>query len=537
MNKNIQKSIKTIIIILVLFLCFICTSCTKLSEEEISYSGNEYIINYYIGDSLVDLNPKTYVSGDTVVLPNLAVEGFEGWYFSSSFTGKRIKYLSETSYGNKNLYAHIDDKNSNLINNEPFKDGLRLNDVINNLNSGRKITRAMPSLGNIKALVIPVDFTDCKADNDMKKVLETALFGSSYETGWESLKSYYYKSSYGALSIDGLVTDVYHTNKRSSHYAYQNDYEGVNEIIKEALEYFDKDINYDEFDSDNDGYIDALYIVYSHNVEYDNDSIWWAYTDEYFTESYEYYDNVEADFYCFLGYDFLFEEPRSGAKIKYNCETFIHETGHLLGLDDYYDYDSDDYYNMGGLGGCDMMDNNIGDHNAYSKTILNWITPEVISLDDFKDEKIIKLRPFQSSGDAIIITKKYNNTFYDEYYILSFYTPDGLNTMEAGFGGLFNTSGICLYHVNSLLSKENVDSVWDITMNNNASSRTKLIELVEADGKNNISSGGQSTNSDLFKLGEINSLKWSDGSDVNISISIETLDDNYCLIKISVLFY
>ena len=70
-----------------------------------------------------------------------------------------------------------------------------------------------------------------------------------------------------------------------------------------------------------------------------------------------------------------------------------------------------------------------------------------------------------------------------------------------------------------------------MTKNNNASSKVKLIELIEADGKDNISRGGNSTNSDLFKLGEINSLKWSDGSDVNISISIETLDDNYCLIK------
>ena len=529
----INIKFKRMMFFIALFFLLFLSSCYKVSQEEISFEGIEYNIKYYLNNKEVEINPNKYISGNEVVLPKLDVEGFEGWYFNSNFSGNEIKYLSIRSYGNKILYAKIIDKNTNdLINNELFTSWTRLNDIIKTVNNNEGVTRGFNSIGTVKALVIPVDFSDYKADNDMKEVLETALFGSGYETGWESLKSYYQKSSYGKLTIDGFVTDVYHTNKRASYFAYQDNGEGINEIIKGALEYFDSSINYDEYDSDGDTYIDAIYIVYSHHVEYDSDSIWWAFTDQYFTKDYEYYDNVEANFYCFIGYDFLFEEPRSGVKIKYNCETFIHETGHLLGLDDYYDYDDSDYYNMGGLGGCDMMDNNVGDHNPYSKTILNWITPEVI--DEASDiNKTIKLRKFQDSGDAIILCKQCNNTFYDEYYILSFYTPDGLNKLEVGYGGLFSIPGVVLYHVSAAIKDSEVASVWDMTKNNNASSKVKLIELIEADGKDNISRGGNSTNSDLFlQTMTINNLSWNDGDNVKFNIYINEINNDYAVINI-----
>jgi len=65
----------------------------------------------------------------------------------------------------------------------------------------------------------------------------------------------------------------------------------------------------------------------------------------------------------------------------------IHETGHALGLPDYYDYD-DKVGPRGGVGGLDMMDNNWGDHNPFSKWLLGWLEltfvaalPEVPTVD------------------------------------------------------------------------------------------------------------------------------------------------------------
>ena len=175
------------------------------------------------------------------------------------------------------------------------------------------LTCGMPSVGNSKALVIPVEFIDYKAKSTMKEDLEIAFFGTSDQTGWESLSSYYKKASYGKLNIEGTVLDVYNTGNTSSYYnrKYERGEDADYMIIKQALEYYDNQIDYSEYDSNNDGYIDALYIVYSTPVDYKSSkSMWWAFTYEYYTSDYEYYDGVEADFYCFMGYDFLFETPQ-----------------------------------------------------------------------------------------------------------------------------------------------------------------------------------------------------------------------------------
>jgi len=51
--------------------------------------------------------------------------------------------------------------------------------------------------------------------------------------------------------------------------------------------------------------------------------------------------------------------------------------GHVLGLPDYYDYNTT-IGPQGGVGGFDMMDGNWLDHNTFSKYMLDWTTPIVI---------------------------------------------------------------------------------------------------------------------------------------------------------------
>lgn len=394
------------------------------------------------------------------------------------------------------------------------------------------ITRGLPSVGNPKILVIPVAFTDYTADNNMVSTLEKAFFGTSDDTGWESLNSYYYKSSYGKLNIEGEVLPVYQTNKSSKYYERKSD--GDYEIIQSALRYYDNVINYADFDSDNDGYIDAIYLVYTCPINYtDSDSMWWAYTYEYFTDEVELYDNVEADFYLLAGYDFLFETPSSNKKLKLNLETFIHETGHLLGLDDYYDTDLSNGP-AGGLGGGDMMDNNVGDHNAFSKALLGWVNPLIVT-----NTSTITIEKFSSSGDCVIIAKNFENSLFTEFYIIDFYTPDGLNEMENGNCGLFSSKGIRIYHIDATLaSPVDCNSIWDIYAYNNSTTDHKLITIVEADGNNDIVSGDEygnyASNSDLFKLNDIwRNMKWYDGTSAGFTLEVISIDDSSATIQIT----
>lgn len=391
------------------------------------------------------------------------------------------------------------------------------------------VNRGLPSIGSPKVLVIPVEFTDASAPANMVETIKTAFFGTSEETGWESLTSYYQKASFGKLNISGDVLPVYSTGKKSSYYdGIEN---GDYEIIKAALTYYDSTIDYSKYDSDGDGYIDAIYLVYTCEINRtDDDSMWWAYTYEYFTDDVEYYDNVEADFYLLAGYDFLFETFASGKSVKYNLETFIHETGHLLGLDDYYDTDSSKGPN-GGLGGGDMMDYNVGDHNAFSKAILGWIQPLIMG----EDSATITLKSFGSSGDALIIPKNWNGTYFDEYYIVDFYTPDGLNEVEAGHSGLFSSSGIRIYHIDATKNDPSeVWSVWDVYKYNNSTTNHKLISLVEADGGNHINKDELSSNSDLFKVNDtFKNAKWYDGTSTNFELKVISINTEEAVIEVT----
>ena len=262
--------------------------------------------------------------------------------------------------------------------------------------------------------------------------------------------------------------------------------------------------------------IDGVYLVYTAPVDYENNSdLWWAYTYEYYTDTAEYYDNKEADYYMFMGYEFFFETPASGTKLTYNCETVIHETGHMLGLDDYYDYD-DSKGAKGGLGGGDMMDYNVGDHNAFSKMLLGWVNPYVVS-----DDCNIEIGSFGKTGDCVMICKNTIDPFA-EYFIIDFYTPDGLNAMEAGNSGLFSASGVRVYHVNATLVTTEVGSLWDIYRYNNGNTANKLISLVEADGGNHILNEKLSDNNDLYGVGStISGLKWTDGTACGFSVKVD----------------
>lgn len=388
----------------------------------------------------------------------------------------------------------------------------------------KELTRGMPSKGNSKALVIPVEFTDYPADADMVSNLEKAFFGTAADTGWESLTSYYNKASYGKLNISGTVTSVYQTGKKSTYYsnAYNTNESIDYEIIAAALKYFDSSINYADYDSDKDGYIDALYLVYTAPVDYEGTSnLWWAYTYEYFTDEVEPYDGVEADFYTFLGYEFLFETPACGKKLTLNTETIIHESGHILGITDYYDYDDSNGVS-GGIGGGDMMDANVGDFNAFSKMLLGWVNPYIVT-----ESCTLELASFGASGDCVVIPKKWEGSIFTEFFVIDYYTPDGLNAFEKGNSGLFSAEGVRVYHVDATLKTltelyNDGGSVWDLYKCDNSLTEHQLIALVQASGSNGIINNcDYGSNSDLYKIGStVSGLKWY--SKVSAGFSIKT---------------
>jgi M6 family metalloprotease-like protein len=407
----------------------------------------------------------------------------------------------------------------------------------NDYNNGAGLF-SLAASGNQKLLVIPVTFTDfpCgSACTTRRDNLEKTFFGETSDTGWESVASFYEKSSYGQLHLDGVVTPVYEASMSSSTFAsnvrtsgdYADYYDPTWLIVEQAVAWYKtySGSNLTEYDNDDDGFLDAVWVIYNNpnnqNYSYTaaGEEVFWAYT--YWDYDNWNYSNLSSPVpmtYAWASYDFMYEGYGSAAV---DAHTYIHETGHVLGLDDYYSYTEGDW---GAAGGLDMMDYNVLDHNAYSKFFLGWSDPFVV--DGTKTSTTITLDPFESSGQFILINDDWNGSAFDEYLAIEFYTPTGLNYQDSLPGGYpgntvrgFTVPGLKIYHVDSRLglfsnttdafisytdSATGSPSSYPYIAHSNsvqysADEDYKLLHLLESGGVNTFAEGYLADDDTLFR--------------------------------------
>ena len=414
-------------------------------------------------------------------------------------------------------------------------------------------------IGNQKILVVPVHCSTGPTWTDTRlSRLESAFFGESEETAWESVSSFYSKSSYGRLNLTGEVYSVFEVSFTPSQIGlYDGLYSNQVGIDFHKLLSAKDPQTLRNYDVDKDGYVDAVAFIYSNSAV---NSAFWAWVgwntdvrpsknipglNNYMWASYNFMDGVTSD-------------------TRPVADTYIHETGHLLGLDDYYHRVSSSpkpIYDYSPLGGLDMMDQSISDHNAYSKMLLGWTYPYVI--DGSKNQTTIAIKPFESSGDVIIIPSEWNGAALDEYLMIEYYTPTGLNEYHATYTPVgveknrgFTKSGVKILHVDArvaelgysstkqdyvfkrfIASKPNYSganylpaasniSAWSVLDNK----EYKLVHLMEAGGVNTFrTSNAKASNGSLFVEGDtftasdvffFNNDKFNNGKEVGYSISI-----------------
>ena len=353
----------------------------------------------------------------------------------------------------------------------------------------------MPSTGNVKILVIPVQFanesaqfTKTMTEKEVQDVLQEAFFAENEDgkdTPWESLHSYYEKASFGRLNISGTVTSIVTYDADDSKLSASDTSIARTITLNAVKQLQDKgEIDTKDYDSNGDGYIDGVEVVYctsqptpsSFGTESSAGDLWWNFTTsvggsksvskpganrifwsrfDYLTNSY--YANVKDESGNPIGHRV------NGNAV--DAHTIIHETGHMMGAPDYYSYDHQE-----GVAGCvDMMDMNIGDHNAYTKMAYNWVAPMV--LDGSSNNFEITLPSYTDTGKFLLVrnttTDAWNGTPYDEYLIIEYYTPTGVNKMDStgypewssqtsstgssayGHGGTYEHPGLQVFHVNA----------------------------------------------------------------------------------------
>jgi M6 family metalloprotease-like protein len=324
--------------------------------------------------------------------------------------------------------------------------------------------RGMPTSGTVKVLALLIAFSDYPSITSAATI-QSKLFGDgSGGYPYESLRNYYRRSSYNKLEILGNVLGWYTTGYPRSDVPQTT--QGRENLIKEALNYYDGlGHDFTQYDNNGDGTIDYLIVIWA-GPHGEWASFWWGYMTTFSDSTYR-LDGKRLRTYSWQWE--LYNYPND----SFDTKGVIHETGHALGLPDYYDYD-DTVGPKGGVGGLDMMDGNWGDHNCFSKFLLDWINPPVhkIGLRQFT------LNPSGTTEDALVVMPgAMNGNQFFEFFMIQ-------NRSRIGNDITYPNDGLLIWHVDSRLNQWGTNFLYD-----NSFTEHKLLRLMEADGLEEIETG------------------------------------------------
>ena len=335
--------------------------------------------------------------------------------------------------------------------------------------------RNMPTAGNVKVFALLIAFSDIPF-NTPGDVVNSRLFGDGTAgIPYDSLRNFYRRSSYEQLEIQGATLGWYTTSYPRSD--VQQNTRGREDLIKEALNYYEaQGHDFSQYDNDGDGTIDYFLVVWTGK---DNGwaNFWWGY------QTYIQDRNYKLDGKKLGAYSWQWEaRPFPG---EFSPDVTIHETGHALGLPDYYDYDGS-VGPDGGVGGLDQMDW-YGDHNCFSKFLLDWITPAFCNSPPSHE---VSLHPSETSKDALVVMPgAQEGNAFGEYFMVQVRNQTG-NDAE------FPNQGLLIWHVDAQLNNSGTDYLFD-----NSYTPHKLLRLMEADGLEEIERNKAADAGDFYTEG------------------------------------
>jgi M6 family metalloprotease-like protein len=371
----------------------------------------------------------------------------------------------------------------------------------------------LKTTGNQKMLVVPVktsngpDWTDAMIER-----VRVAIFGTSAETHyWESVSSFYNKASYGAITITGGFAPVLTLSNYTTSSLDSLGQNAPDQVVIPAFYNVADASLLKEYDQDGDGRVDATLFVYSNTYSTADNSAYWAWV--WYPDNGSSTTKPKISTYFWVSYEFT-NEGGTGSAI--DAHTFIHECGHILGLDDYYNYDND--YDP--AGDREMQSYNIGDQGMFSKYELGWVNPYVLDVGSGTSYTV----PLRSSAlypDCLLLNDSWNGTPSDEYILIEYYTPEGNNYLDShtkysSRNLMYTNSGLRIYHVDARLAKLNSNGAflnYTDTLNDGG--------YVTFTGASNSKSYSylSGTNADLFKLLSLQQANVTSSSDKDALIN------------------
>jgi len=337
------------------------------------------------------------------------------------------------------------------------------------------IRQGLRNKGTNKIFALLIEFSD-NLSSTSSSTINSKLFGDG-DTGYpyESLRNYYRRSSYNLLEIQGATLGWYRTAYPRSSVAMTRT--GRETLIKEALNYFDSQgHDFSQYDNNGDGLIDYFCVFWT-GPDNGWSNFWWGY---YTTWSSSFI--LDGKQFSGCAYSWQWEKRGSGL---FTPVVVMHETGHSLGLPDLYDYDGT-IGPAGGVGGLDMMDNNWGDHNGFSKMLLDWLTPQVVGLGS----RTVVLRPTATYPDAVIFWPNYSLASpFREFFMIQ-------NRIRTSNDYTYPADGFLIWHIDATLNGSGIFTY------DNSDSAHKLVRLMEADGLEEIEKNRLANAGDFYIQGK-----------------------------------
>ncbi len=303
-----------------------------------------------------------------------------------------------------------------------------------------KIETNYPTVGDNNLLIVLVSFPDrafTYTRDDFDSLASQPGYNRNGATG--SVKDYYYDVSFGQLNLNPTVVGPYVLSHPMAYYGATGPYfSDVNpkEMISEACMLANNDVDFTQFDMNNDGVVDAVHVIFAGAGEAstgEGDAIWphrWSF---YPSDTF----NIEFDGVRLKDYSCSAEKMGSGMD---GIGTVCHEFGHVLGLPDLYDTDYEgsggqatgiDTWSIMASGSYNNASNTPASFTAYEKYRLNWLQLDTLTL---AGEYV--LPPLMDSNRAYIITSPYS----DEFFVFENRRRTSWDTYIPNDGGL-------IYHV------------------------------------------------------------------------------------------
>lgn len=329
-----------------------------------------------------------------------------------------------------------------------------------------------PHSGSPKALVILVQFQDVKfkstdpvatfnhylnAESGEERPTADATVFSTKEsnTNYGSVKQYFTDMSMGAFTPQFDIVGPVTVSQNSAYYGKdRGDNTDVNfkQMISEACAKVADQVNFTQYDSDNDGYVDLVCIIYagySQSVDGNSDDCLWPKSG--YDNLYKYdtngqkvspteqlaYNGKTISRYCINNE--LNETPNKTDEGKHylaGIGVFCHEFSHTLGLPDLYDTNGN-YQNDQCPDYWDLMDGGSYTYNGYrptpyspwEKEIMGWSTP--VTLEANKPQQLT-LAPYSENSQSYKIEAETGG----EYLLLQNIQNTGWYKYLLGYGML-----------------------------------------------------------------------------------------------------